>query len=339
MSQYASYINSAALAILIALAVDPLIVRLRRRGVPRLVVLIGVLVVVFAAMASLALFFVYAGAQFAKELPAYQEEAQALAAQVQEWLQGLGFSSVGSEAVAGEGSLAAVLDWIAGLVAAVAEALGNLTTTALLITFLLVDVVLWPGRLAETGRRGHGYAIRLTGFTADLRQYIVVMATVSVSIGALNTVMFYLFGVPFAGLWGVLSGILNLIPFIGFLLGLIAPAILTLLEYGPQRMVVLAVAYLAINGFVQNVVQPRLVATRLSLTPLMSLLSTTFWPLVLGPAGAVIGVPLTMAARSLWLDADPATRWLADLTATKLPEGQSPPEDGADGAREVPDRS
>jgi predicted PurR-regulated permease PerM len=290
-------------------------------------------------MASLALFFVYAGAQFARELPTYQEEAQALATQVQERLQGLGFSSAGSEAVASESSPAASLDWIAGLLAAVADALGNVSTMALLTTFLLVDVVLWPGRLEETGRRGHGYAIRVTGFTADLRQYIVVMAIVSVSIGALNTAMFYLFGVPFAGLWGVLSGILNLIPFIGFLLGLIAPAILTLLEYGPQRMVVLAVAYIAINGFVQNVVQPRLVVSRLSLTPMMSLLSATFWPLVLGPMGAVIGVPLTMAARSLWLDADPATRWLADLTATKLPDDLSAPDKGAADMPELPDRS
>jgi predicted PurR-regulated permease PerM len=80
------------------------------------------------------------------------------------------------------------------------------------------------------------------------------------------------------------------------------------------------VAYVAINAFVQNVVQPKLVVSRLNLTPFLNLVSATFWPLVLGPVGAVIGVPLTMGARALVFDLDPSTRWLADLTATQLPE-------------------
>jgi hypothetical protein len=59
----------------------------------------------------------------------------------------------------------------------------------------------------------------------------------------------------------------------------------------------------------------------------MSLLSSTFWPLVLGPMGAIIGVPLTMSIRSLLLDADPMTRWLADMMGTTIPEDI--PEDNA----------
>jgi predicted PurR-regulated permease PerM len=106
---------------------------------------------------------------------------------------------------------------------------------------------------------------------------------------------------------------------------MIPPAILTLLAYGPERMLVLVILYVAINGFVQNVIQPRLVVTRLNLTPFFNLVSATFWPLVLGPAGAIVGVPLTMAVRTLILDADPATRWLADLTSSKLPDLPSEP--------------
>lgn len=55
----------------------------------------------------------------------------------------------------------------------------------------------------------------------------------------------------------------------------------------------------------------------------MSLISSTFWPLVLGPVGAIIGVPLTMSVRSLLLDADPTTRWLADMMCTTIPQDSS----------------
>jgi AI-2 transport protein TqsA len=132
-------------------------------------------------------------------------------------------------------------------------------------------------------------------------------------------VFFTVMGVPMPLLWGVLSGILNFIPFIGFWFGLIPPAILTLLEYGPGRMVLVAAGYILINATVQNVIQPRLVVSRLNLTPLMSLISSTFWSLVLGPVGAIIGVPLTMSVRSLLLDADPTTRWMADMMCTTIP--------------------
>lgn len=320
MSQYASYILSVTFAILIALAADPLVNRLRRKGMHRGAILALSLAAVYLVLALLALLFIYAGAQFLSQLPTYTQQAQEMVAQWQAALQSMGLASAGSSAIASQVDPSRPLTWIADLLAALGSAVGNLTTLILLTTFLFVDIVLWPGRLEETARRGHGYARRMMEFTVDLRQYIVVMVIVGSCIGALNSVMFYLFDVPYALLWGVLSGILNFIPFIGFWLGLIPPALLTLLSYGPERMLVLAFFYIAINGFVQNVVQPRLVVTRLNLTPFLNLVSATFWPLVLGPAGAIVGVPLTMAVRALILEVDPATRWLAGLTSSQLPE-------------------
>lgn len=320
MSQYAEYILSLSFAFLIALATDPLVNWLRRKGVHRGLILAIALVAVYLVLALLALLLIYGAAQFLSELPTYAQQAQQLVAQWQAALQNLGLASAGSAAIASQADPSKPLNWIADLLSALGSAIGSATTLILLTTFLFVDIILWPGRLEETARRGHSYARRLMEFTVDLRQYIVVMVIVGTCIGALNTVMFYLFGVPFAALWGVLSGILNFIPFIGFWLGLIPPAILTLLEFGPQRMLVLAILYVAINGFVQNVIQPRLVVTRLNLTPFLNLVSATFWPLVLGPAGAIVGVPLTMAVRALILEVDPATRWVAGLTSSQLPE-------------------
>lgn len=327
MSQYADFINAVVLAVLIALGTDPLVNRIRRSGRSRWAALVAALLVVYVALALLALLFIYAGAEFIREVPAYQQQSQALADQVEAALQGAGLSGAGVEALANKVNLSRMLDRLAEVVASLGKVVNNGITLILLTTFLFVDVVLWPGRLQELARRGHGYARRLAEFTVDLRQYIVVMVVVGSCIGALNTVMFYLFDVPYALLWGVLSGILNFIPFIGFWLGLIPPATLTLLEYGPERALALTILYIAINGFVQNVVQPRLVVTRLNLTPFSNLVSVTFWPLVLGPVGAIIGVPLTMAVRSLLLDADPVTRWLAELTSSKLPPETPAPDE------------
>jgi len=320
MSQYAAYILSITFAFLIALAADPLVNWLRGKGLGRGAVLAISLVVVYVVLALLALLFIYAGAQFLHELPAYTQQAQQIVAGWQASLQNLGLESAGSAALVSQADPARPLNWIANLLTSLGSIVGNFITLILLTTFLFVDIVLWPGRLQETARRGHSYARRLAEFTIDLRQFMVVMVLVGTCIGALNTVMFFLFDVPFALLWGVLSGILNFIPFVGFWLGLIPPTILTLLAHGPERALLLAILYVAINAFVQNVIQPRLVLTRLNLTPFSDLVAVTFWPLVLGPVGAIVGIPLTMAVRALILDVDPATRWLAGLTSSKLPD-------------------
>lgn len=319
MSTYAAYINSAALAVLVVLACGPLIDWLQPR-VSKWVVLVATLAVSLLVLGVFALFLVYAGAEFARSLPTYEEQAQALVQQWQASLQSLGLGEAGSAAVATQANPASSLDWAQDLLRSLGNAVGNSITLAMIMIFLFVDVILFPGRLAWQGAHRSSYARRLGGFTLDLRQYIVVMVILGIAVGTGNTLFFFLLGVPMPLLWGVFSGILNFIPFIGFWFGLIPPAVLTLLAYGPGRMLILVAGYILINATVQNVIQPKLIVSRLNLTPWMSLLSSTFWPLVLGPVGAIIGVPLTMALRTLLLDADPTTRWLADMMCTTIPQ-------------------
>jgi predicted PurR-regulated permease PerM len=323
MSNYAGYINSAMLAVLIVLACGPLIDWLRPR-VPKIVVLLAALLLTIAVLLLFGVFMVYAGAQFGMSLPAYKDEAQAMAQGVQTWLQSLGFEDAGARAVAAQSNPSAALDLAHSFISALVNVLGSSVTMAMIMIFLFVDVVLFPGRLAWQGQHRSSYANRVSGYAVDLRQYIVVMVILGTAVGIANTIFFFLLGVPMPLLWGVLSGILNFIPFIGFWFGLIPPAVLTLLQFGWERALIVTIGYILINATVQNVIQPKLVVSRLNLTPLMSLLSSTFWPLVLGPIGAIIGVPLTMSVRSLLLDADPSTRWLADIMCTTIPEEQPP---------------
>lgn len=330
MSTYAAYINSAILAVMIVLACDPLVGWLRRRRLPNWVVLLCALLVSVLALVAFAGFLVYSAAQFAQALPAYQQQAQALVQNVQAWLQGFGLDAAGSDAVAAQTDTATALNWVEALLKSLIGILGSGVTLAMLMIFLFVDVVLFPGRLTWQARHVSAYAGRLLDFTGGLRQYIVVMVIIGTFVGGLNTVLFFVTGVDLPLLWGVLSGLLNFIPFIGFWFGLIPPAVLALLEFGPQRMLLMAAGYILINATVQNLIQPRLVVVRLNLTPFMSLISATFWPLVLGPVGAIIGVPLTMAVQNLLLDVDPSTRWLAAMMSTASGEkGESLAEEGS----------
>jgi predicted PurR-regulated permease PerM len=72
------------------------------------------------------------------------------------------------------------------------------------------------------------------------------------------------------------------------------------------------VAYILINGGVQNIVQPNLMGRGLRMSPLVVFCSVIVWATVLGGMGALIAVPLTLIVMRL-LEYNESTRWIAVL--------------------------
>ena len=56
--------------------------------------------------------------------------------------------------------------------------------------------------------------------------------------------------------------------------------------------------------------------TRLNLSPFMIVFSVIFWAGILGPLGAILGVPMTVMFKELVLEADEQNRWIAKLMSS-----------------------
>jgi predicted PurR-regulated permease PerM len=121
----------------------------------------------------------------------------------------------------------------------------------------------------------------------------------------------------------LLAFVTNYIPNVGFIVGLVPPALLALLEGGPQLMIGVIAAYSVINFVIQSIIQPKFVADAVNLSLTLTFLSLVFWSFVVGPLGAVLAIPLTLLAKALLLDVDPSTRWISGL----LVGGPAPPEE------------
>ena len=81
---------------------------------------------------------------------------------------------------------------------------------------------------------------------------------------------------------------------------------------GVPTAAIVFVAYIVINGSVENFVKPRIMGQGLNLSPLVVFVSLFFWAWLLGPIGAILAVPLTMMILSV-LDSFEATRWIGVL--------------------------
>ena len=85
-------------------------------------------------------------------------------------------------------------------------------------------------------------------------------------VAMLDTIFLAFTPVPVPLLWGLLAFITNYIPNIGFVVGLVPPAILGLLEGGPWLMVLIIAVYSVLNFIIQSVIQPKFVGDTVGLT-------------------------------------------------------------------------
>jgi predicted PurR-regulated permease PerM len=153
---------------------------------------------------------------------------------------------------------------------------------------------------------------RLSEFTLEVRRYVGIMTMINLLVAAGNTVLLLVLGVDFALLWGILSFFLGYIPSVGFWLALIPPVLLAWAEQGVATAVIVFVAYVLINGAVQNIMQPRIMGRGLRLSPLVVFVSVVVWTALLGGLGALIAVPMTLIVQKVLAQFD-STRWIADL--------------------------
>jgi AI-2 transport protein TqsA len=80
------------------------------------------------------------------------------------------------------------------------------------------------------------------------------------------------------------------------------------------------VLYSVVNFVIQSIIQPKVVGDAVGLSTTVSFLSLVFWTWVLGPAGALLAVPLTLLAKCLLIDIDPASRWMRPLISASMPD-------------------
>ncbi|HAN85387.1 MAG TPA: AI-2E family transporter, partial [Micrococcus luteus] len=151
-----------------------------------------------------------------------------------------------------------------------------------------------------------------------VRRYWVVTTVFGLIVAVLDVIALMLIGVPLALVWGVLSFLTNYVPNVGFIIGLLPPAVLGLAAGGWSDFLWVVVSYSVLNFVLQSVIQPKVAGDAIGVIPTVSFLSLLFWAWVLGPLGAILALPCTLLAKAVLIDADPNARWINALIASDL---------------------
>lgn len=321
-------VGPLALAAVIVIICHPLRHPLVRRGWPAWTATTAVIALAYLILAVLVLLLWFAGTQFARLVADFAGELQATARAVVSWLQAAGLDAQAADAA---GALLRP-----ETIAAFAASLGGTVLNVLLAFFFLLAYVIFmavdaarytraeaafAGEIRQTVRR-------FQVFNTGVRRYYVVNATFGAIVAVIDGLALWALGVPAPAVWAILAFVTNFVPNIGFVLGLVPPALLALAVGGWPMMLAVIAIYCVVNVTLQVLIQPKFVSDAVNLSLTLSFFSVVFWTFIIGPLGAILSIPLTLLVRALVLEGDPGARWLrwlsGDTDAARAPASVSP---------------
>jgi AI-2 transport protein TqsA len=190
-------------------------------------------------------------------------------------------------------NLGSLLSWLGGSV-------GNLLSSLILIliytAFLFTEQPVMAKKLdALASNPDEASKMRdiFTQITKQVQSYLWMKTLVSLATGLLSYLILIWVGVDFAAVWALLIFMLNFIPNLGSILGVMLPALLTLVQFDTLTPFILIAAGLgAVQFTIGNIIEPALMGKSLNLSSLGIILSLTLWGLLWGIPGMLLSVPI-----------------------------------------------
>ncbi len=165
-----------------------------------------------------------------------------------------------------------------------------------------------------------GWLESFANFGETVKTFLFTKAWLSGLVAVMVTAIYYIFGVDFALVWGLLFFVMSFIPNVGFILSVVPVFFITLLEFGFSRAAVVVSIVIVINTIVDNYFSPKIMGKNLGLSTLTVFVSVFFWGWVLGGLGALMSVPLMLMVKLLFFDSFESTQAISDLMATPVRE-------------------
>ncbi len=133
--------------------------------------------------------------------------------------------------------------------------------------------------------------------SASIGQFLRAKMIEALLVGTLVYLGLKLIGAPFSGVFAVIAGISNVIPYLGPVLGVIPPALVLGFQDPPANLIPMLLVFLIANAIDMILIFPVFVARLVNLSPLSLLASVAVGQELYGVIGMLIAVPLASALK------------------------------------------
>jgi AI-2 transport protein TqsA len=282
------------------MGMSPALQWMRRKGMSSglalTIVLVVFIVLVFLFMGVM----VNVMTQLDEKLPVYKENLSDMMDGIEAWFadRGMDISGLTGGALDPE----KIIDFAGKMIGALINTFSSVILMILIILFMVSEVYSFPNKLREKMHVSSKFAQAFYKFSDVTRTYLFTKAWLSAIMAVVVTLVYYAFGTDFPVAWGLLFFVLSFIPNIGFVLSVIPPFFITLLESGFTTAATVVIIVIVLNTIVDNGISPNVMGKSVGISSLVVFLSLMFWVWVLGGIGGLICVPLTLMVKILFFD-------------------------------------
>ena len=289
------------LAVVLKLLLQPVMRLLERWHVPRILAALLLILAVFGTIVGLGAALAGPASTWAAKLPEgiprLQERLSFLQAPIntlQRFLQQVEDygQPAGAPAAVSEGGSTLMTKLFTGT----RNFASGFFTTILFLLFLLVSGDTFLRRLVEImpSFSNKRQAVDISQqIESDISAYLVTITLMSAAVGIATAMVMWLTGVGDPILWGAVAFLLNFVPILGPILGVVIFLLAGLLTNDTLWQALLpAGLYLGIHLIEGETITPMLLAKRFTLNPVLVIISLVFWFWMWGAPGAILSVPM-----------------------------------------------
>ncbi len=133
-----------------------------------------------------------------------------------------------------------------------------------------------------------------------IRGFIVGNVVIGIILGITSTIAFWILGVPYFYVIGMISGVVSLLPYLGIVLAILPPVVVSLNSLTVKSFLSIIVVVAITHVIALNVLYPKIIGRRLQLNPLAVTLALLFWGWLWGAMGLILAVPLTAGIKIIF---------------------------------------
>lgn len=312
-----------ALAIFLTFLLSPPVTLLQRRGVPRALAVVSMMLVAIALLVGIGWTVAWQATSFADAAPQYEKNINAKLSTLRSEPNGVidkvqrAVSRISRQVERAEGRLMPTETGVAppqpvrvvqdggplgigrlwSVVSPIAEPLATAGLTLVLAIFMLLRREDLRDRTISLF--GHTRLVATTKVLDEagvrISRFLLTQLAVNASYGAALALGLTLIGVPYALLWGFLAALLRYVPYLGPAVAAVPPLVLSVLIGADWTPTLMVLALVLVLELISNmIIEPIFYGRHIGVSELGTIVMIAFWTWLWGPMGLLLATPLTV---------------------------------------------
>ena len=286
----------------------------RRLKFPRSLSTVTSLIVLMAIMLGLVYFFVTQSTQFVNDFPVLQKQFTKVIIDLQEWIKktfDVNFKTQMDYLNQGVEKLLASTGIILGFTLGMFSTVGGFLTFSFLFFIFILN---YRGQLyhffVSVFHEKHSHKVQAVALQTQkiIKQYIVGLFIQIILVSIMTSVFLSIIGVKYAILLGVLTGLINIIPYIGIIIAGLLAGLLSFATGGNQMIIVL-IGYIIIHIIDANIILPLVVGSKVKINALFTFIGLLIGESLWGISGMFLSIPFLAILKIIFENVDNLNPW------------------------------